>query len=81
MRIRWLVRTVESKAYLRKYNVVGVRWCMYSCNCTCIYIGKLNGILLKWALVKYSLNMQLIHIAHYIAVAHSLKQNYEALFS
>ena len=24
MRIRWLFRTVESKAYLREYNVVGV---------------------------------------------------------
>jgi hypothetical protein len=34
MRIRWLVRTVESKSYLREYNVVGVRWCRYSCNCT-----------------------------------------------
>jgi len=33
MRIRWLVRTVESKAYLRECNVVGVRWCMYSSNC------------------------------------------------
>jgi len=30
----WLVRTVESKSYLREYNVVGVRWCRYSCNCT-----------------------------------------------
>ena len=44
MRIRWLVRTVESKAYLREYNVVGVRWCMYSCNCTRIYTGKLNTL-------------------------------------
>jgi len=34
MRIKWLVLTVESKAYLREYNVVGVRWYMYSCNCT-----------------------------------------------
>jgi hypothetical protein len=25
----WLVRTVKSKAYLRKYNVVGARWCIY----------------------------------------------------
>ena len=40
----WLVRTVESKAYLREYNVVGVRWCMYSCNCTWNYIGKMNGL-------------------------------------
>jgi hypothetical protein len=30
---RWSVRTVESKSYLREYNVVGVRWCRYSCNC------------------------------------------------
>ena len=44
MRIRWLDRTVESKAYLREYNVVGVRCCMYSCNCTGIGIGKLNSI-------------------------------------
>ena len=43
MRIGWLVCTVESKAYLRGCNVVGVRWCMYSCNCTWIYIGKLNA--------------------------------------
>jgi hypothetical protein len=35
---------VESKAYLREYNVVGVRWCIYSCNCTRIYISKLNTI-------------------------------------
>ena len=34
MRIRWLVRTVESKSYLREYNVVGVRWCLYTSNCT-----------------------------------------------
>ena len=34
MRVSWLVRTVESKAYLRQYNVEGVRWCMYSCNIT-----------------------------------------------
>jgi len=34
MRIRWLVLTVESKSYLREYNVVDVRWCRYSCNCT-----------------------------------------------
>jgi hypothetical protein len=43
MGIRWLVCTVESKSYLREYNVVRVRWCGYSCNCIlCIYIGKLN---------------------------------------
>ena len=40
----WLVRTVESKSYLREYNVVGVRWCRYSCNCTWVYIGKLNTL-------------------------------------
>jgi hypothetical protein len=44
MRIRWLVRAVESKAYLREYKVVGVRWCMYSCKCTWIYIGKMNTL-------------------------------------
>ena len=44
MRISWLVRTVESNACLREYNVVGVRWCMYSCNCTWIYIGELNAL-------------------------------------
>jgi len=42
MRISWLVHTVESMACLGEYNVVGVRLCMYSCNCTCIYIGKLS---------------------------------------
>jgi len=30
MRIRWLVRTVENKSYLREYNVLGVRWCKYA---------------------------------------------------
>jgi len=25
----WLVRTVESKAYLREYNVIGAKWCIY----------------------------------------------------
>jgi hypothetical protein len=25
----WLVRKVESKAYLREYNIVGARWCIY----------------------------------------------------
>ena len=25
----WLVRTVESKAYLREYNVIGARFCIY----------------------------------------------------
>jgi hypothetical protein len=44
MRIRWLVRSVESKSYLREYNVVGVMWCNYSCNCTWVYIGKLNTL-------------------------------------
>jgi hypothetical protein len=44
MRIRWLVLTVESKSYLREYNVVGVWWCRYSCNCTTVYIGKLNTL-------------------------------------
>jgi hypothetical protein len=44
MRIRLLVRRVESKSYLREYNVVGVRWCRYSCNCTLVYIGKLNTL-------------------------------------
>ena len=44
MRIRWLARAVDSKAYLREYNVVGVRWCMYSCNCAWIDIGKLNSL-------------------------------------
>jgi len=44
MRISWLVRTVDSEAYLREYNTVGVRWCMYSCNCTWIYVGKLNTL-------------------------------------
>jgi hypothetical protein len=34
MRIRWLVHTVENKAYLREYNMGGVRWWMYSCYCT-----------------------------------------------
>jgi len=51
MRIRWLVCTVESKAYLREYNVVGVRLCMYISNCSCIYIGKLNT--LNQALATY----------------------------
>ena len=44
MRTRWLVRTVECKAYLREYNVVGCRWCTYSCYCTWIYIGKLSTL-------------------------------------
>ena len=44
MGIRWLVRTMESKAYLREYDMVGVRWCMYSCKCTWIYMGKLNTL-------------------------------------
>jgi hypothetical protein len=35
---------VESKAYLSQYDVVGVWWCMYSCKCTRIYIGKLNTL-------------------------------------
>jgi hypothetical protein len=44
MRISWPVRTVESKSYLREYNVVGVWWCLYSCNCTWVYIGKLHTL-------------------------------------
>ena len=44
MRIRWLVCSVENKAYLREYNVVGVRWWACSCNCAWIYISKLNTI-------------------------------------
>jgi len=44
MKIRWLVRTVESKSYPREYNVVGVKWCRYSCNCTRVYIGKWNTL-------------------------------------
>ena len=35
---------IGSKAYLREYNVVGDRWCMYSCNCVRVYIGKLNTL-------------------------------------
>jgi hypothetical protein len=44
MRIIQLVRTAESKSFLREYNVVGVRWCMYSGKCTGIYIGELNSL-------------------------------------
>jgi hypothetical protein len=44
MRIGWLVRTEESKSYLRECNVVDVRWYRYSCNCTRVYNGKLNTI-------------------------------------
>ena len=44
MRIRWLVRTVESNVYFRDYNVVGVAWWTCSCYCTCIYIGKINTL-------------------------------------
>ena len=53
MSIIWLVRTVESKTYLREYNVIGVRRYMYSCNSTWRYIGKLNTrnkiMSLKWS--------------------------------
>jgi hypothetical protein len=44
MRISWLVCSAESKSCLREYNLVGVRWCMYSGKCTGIYIGKLNSL-------------------------------------
>jgi hypothetical protein len=44
MRISWLVRTADSEAHLEEYNMVGVRWCMYSGKCTGIYIGKLNTL-------------------------------------
>ena len=57
MRISWLVHTLESKAYLRASNVVGVRWCMYICNCTWIYIGKLN-ILNKIVSLQWSNNWE-----------------------
>ena len=40
----WQVRTAESKAYLREYNVVGFRWCTCSCDFTWIYIGKLDTV-------------------------------------
>jgi len=38
---RWLGCTVESKAHLRDYNMVGVRWWMYSYYCTSIYNRKI----------------------------------------
>jgi hypothetical protein len=44
MRISWLVCSAESKSFLREYNVVGVRWYMYSGKCTGIYSGELNSL-------------------------------------
>jgi len=63
MRISWLVRTVESKAYLREYNMVGVTWWTCSCYyCTWIYIDKLN------ILKKYShFNDQIIENQTYMS--------------
>jgi hypothetical protein len=43
MRIRWLVRTVESKCYLREYNEVGVGAAVTVHEFT-VYISKLNTL-------------------------------------
>ena len=60
MRISWLIHTVDSKAYPREYDVVDVRWWMYSCYCTVdvqllLYVGctavtvrRCTAVIVRW---------------------------------